>query len=320
MEIKPVINRRPYQILDVYMYKPEENTFWEGFKMSPLAEAFLPLSAQLPTSEKVSKKIMGYHYTPAAASVPLQTTGDYYAQVLLNRDTRTSSSSERHNFTTMMVLLNNESLRSPLEHTARGTHRNKYNLKTPEIILGFGYLPETHFTTTEDGYILKLHRIRHGKNGSLDDGRVRVPIFLQHGLISSSSDWVITGEGRGLAFLLADQGYDVWMGNTRGNTYSKGHTNPNISNKDYWSFTYDEHGKYDLPAMINHVKKSTGQEKMFYVGHSMGTMMFWVANHYYGQDFANNFIAMFGLGPVSQLQNMVSPLRYLARYADRIAV
>jgi hypothetical protein len=64
VEIKPVINRRPYQILDVYMYKPEENTFWEGFKMSPLAEAFLPLTAQLPTSEKVFNKIMGYQYTP----------------------------------------------------------------------------------------------------------------------------------------------------------------------------------------------------------------------------------------------------------------
>ncbi|CAG0909084.1 unnamed protein product, partial [Cyprideis torosa] len=83
---------------------------------------------------------------------------------------------------------------------------------------------------------------------------------------------------------------------------------------------FDEHGKYDIPAMINHVKKSTGQEKMFYVGHSMGTMMFWVAHHYYGQEFANNFIAMFGLGPVSQLQNMVSPLRHITPLADGIVV
>ncbi|CAG0895845.1 unnamed protein product [Cyprideis torosa] len=189
----------------------------------------------------------------------------------------------------------------------------------PDIISELGYPSEVHFITTEDGYILQLHRIPHGKHDSPDDGRVRTPIFLQHGLLCSSSDWVITGEEKGLAFLLADQGYDVWMGNIRGNTYSKGHTNPNISNKDYWSFSFDEHGKYDIPAMINHVKESTGQEKMFYVAHSMGTMMFWVANHYYGQEFANNFIAMFGLGPVSQLQNMVSPLRYIAPFADEIA-
>ncbi|CAG0892516.1 unnamed protein product [Cyprideis torosa] len=188
----------------------------------------------------------------------------------------------------------------------------------PDIISELGYPSEVHFITTEDGYILQLHRIPHGKNDLLDNGRVRTPIFLQHGLLSSSSDWVITGEEKGLAFLLADQGFDVWLGNIRGNTYSKGHANPDISDKDYWNFSFDEHGKYDVPAMVNHVKESTGQEKMFYVGHSMGTMMFWVAHHYYGQEFANNFIAMFGLGPVSQLQNMVSPLRYIAPFADDI--
>ncbi|CAG0883141.1 unnamed protein product [Cyprideis torosa] len=62
LEIKPVITRGSYPILDVYTYKPKENTFWEGLKISPLAEAFLPLSAKLSSSEKAVNKIMGYPY------------------------------------------------------------------------------------------------------------------------------------------------------------------------------------------------------------------------------------------------------------------
>ena len=44
---------------------------------------------------------------------------------------------------------------------------------------------------------------------------------------------MVTGPGHGLAFQLAAAGYDVWMGNFRGNTYSKGHIR-DISDKEYW--------------------------------------------------------------------------------------
>ena len=52
--------------------------------------------------------------------------------------------------------------------------------------------------------------------------------------MSSSADWVISGPDHALAFLLADSGYDVWMGNFRGNTYSKDHIDPDITKEDYW--------------------------------------------------------------------------------------
>lgn len=89
---------------------------------------------------------------------------------------------------------------------------------------------ETHQVVTGDGYILSLHRIPVYSQGS----HKRPPVFLQHGLLSSSADWVVTGPGHGLAFQLAEAGYDVWMGNFRGNTYSKGHLRPDISDKEYW--------------------------------------------------------------------------------------
>ena len=50
--------------------------------------------------------------------------------------------------------------------------------------------------------------------------------------------------GHALAFHLSDAGYDVWMGNYRGNTYSRGHVNDTLSKKDYWTFSWDEMAKY----------------------------------------------------------------------------
>jgi hypothetical protein len=46
---------------------------------------------------------------------------------------------------------------------------------------------------TGDGYILTLHRIPNSK-GVAD----KPPVLLQHGLLCSSADWVISGPGDGL--------------------------------------------------------------------------------------------------------------------------
>lgn len=39
-----------------------------------------------------------------------------------------------------------------------------------------------------------------------------------------------------LAFQLAEVGYDVWLGNNRGNTYSRSHTILNSDDINYWDF------------------------------------------------------------------------------------
>lgn len=72
-----------------------------------------------------------------------------------------------------------------------------------------------------------------------------------------------------LAYILADQGYDVWIGNARGNKYSRAHTylDPD-SGVDFWDFTWHQIGIYDIPAMIDYVLEQTGQKDMFYIGHS----------------------------------------------------
>ena len=55
-----------------------------------------------------------------------------------------------------------------------------------------GYPIETHIVVTEDCYILQMHRIPYGKNSPQVQGEeARPAVYLQHGLLSSSADWVM---------------------------------------------------------------------------------------------------------------------------------
>ena len=206
----------------------------------------------------------------------------------------------------------------------------RFSRPTPELILEAGYPVETHSVVTEDGYILSLHRIPVYTRS----GGPRAPVFLQHGLLSSSADWAVTGPAHGLAFQLSDAGYDVWMGNFRGNTYSKGHIKSDISDKEYWvregaddilcdhdhvqTFTWDEHAEYDLPAMLGHVMKVTGAEEYHYIGHSMGTLAYFTACNYNAW-VCDKSRLMVGYGPHTAVPHLTSPLfRLLALFSSDI--
>ena len=62
---------------------------------------------------------------------------------------------------------------------------------TDEMVAEAGYPVETHIVATDDGYLLSVHRIPRGKLGGeqVEEG-ARPTVFLQHGLLSSSADWV----------------------------------------------------------------------------------------------------------------------------------
>jgi len=151
-------------------------------------------------------------------------------------------------------------------------------LTTPELIKYWGYPVEEHWVQTEDGYILGLHRIPHGKDQT--PGGDRPVVYLQHALITSSALWSFGPPKKSLAYVLADQGYDVWMGNSRGNPYSKNHTylEPCSTSrcKEFWDFDWHEGGMYDVTAGIDFALSYTGQDSVYYCGHSMGTTQYFV--------------------------------------------
>ena len=188
-------------------------------------------------------------------------------------------------------------------------------MTVPEIIKHWGYPSETHAAITEDGYVLTLHRIPFGKTQLAKTNRPVV--FLQHGLLCSSSNWVTNLPSQSLAFILADAGYDVWMGNVRGNTYSSAHVRYNQRDAKYWSFSWDEMAKYDLPAMINYALGKSGQKNLYYVGHSQGTMMAF-AGLAMNKTLAEKVNVFFALAPVAKVAHTKSPIRYLAYFSPMI--
>ncbi|KAB2613540.1 triacylglycerol lipase 2-like [Pyrus ussuriensis x Pyrus communis] len=132
-----------------------------------------------------------------------------------------------------------------------------------------GYTCQEHKVTTEDGYIIGLQRIPKGRSG--DETPNKKPVLLQHGLLMDASAWLLNPPDQALAFILADNGFDVWLANTRATKSSRGHTSLTPNDPAYWDWSWDELAAYDLPALFKYVNNQTGQN-LHYVGHSLGTL------------------------------------------------
>jgi len=204
-----------------------------------------------------------------------------------------------------------------MRHAERISPMPKHDLPVPVMIAREGYPVETYTIQTEDCYILEMHRIPHGKSSNTTSTTARPVVYLQHGLLCSSADWVMGDAENSLGFILADAGYDVWLGNYRGNTYARGHCHLNPKSQEFWKFSWDEMGKFDIPAMIDKILKVTGQEKIFYIGHSMGTTGFMVMANERPEYQEHIHLASF-LAPVAYVDHLKGPLRYLAPYSHSL--
>ncbi|XP_013106551.2 lipase 3 [Stomoxys calcitrans] len=169
-----------------------------------------------------------------------------------------------------------------------------------------GYPVEKHTVTTDDYYVLTMHRIPYSPRSPLN-GKQKPVVFLMHGMLSSSVDWILMGPNKALGYLLADAGYDVWMGNARGNTYSKKHLFWPTFWQVFWNFSWHEIGITDVPNMIDYVLKKTGEKQLHYVGHSQGTTVYLVMMSEL-PSYNNKIKSAHLLGPAAYMGNMKSPL------------
>lgn len=214
-----------------------------------------------------------------------------------------------------------------------------------EIIRSRQFLAEEYDVVTQDGYILTIQRIVN----PLIEADLRPslkPVILQHGLMSSSVDWVINsvdirpqpyparqepavGQAQGnlggaplhdsrehpnaLGFYLANIGYDVFLANSRGNIYGQRHVKMSAWDPKFWDFTFDEQIKFDLPDTIEFVQKLTKHQKLAYVGHSQGTAMMFglLSDRPEYADVVEPFVA---LAPVAYVDHSLSPVKYFAVY------
>ncbi|KAK6335895.1 cholesterol esterase [Orbilia blumenaviensis] len=141
----------------------------------------------------------------------------------------------------------------------------------------WGYEAEEHIVQTKDGYLLGLHRIPRAKSEPKpkrgESGREKKGVvYLHHGLMMNSEVWVCNLQPeKCLPFVLAEQGYDVWLGNNRGNKYSKKCIYTNSQDASFWNFSIDEFAMHDIPDSISYILLSTKAKSISYVGFSQGT-------------------------------------------------
>ncbi|RLM66601.1 triacylglycerol lipase 2-like [Panicum miliaceum] len=167
----------------------------------------------------------------------------------------------------------------------------------------FGYKCEEHTVTTADGYILSLQRIPGGRGQSAAGN---VPVLLQHGLFMDGVTWLMNSPAESMGYILADGGYDVWIANSRGTVYSRGHTTLSTGDPAYWDWSWDELASSDLPAVVQYVYAHSGGQRMHYVGHSLGTLIAFAA---LSEQQQLGMLRSAGLlSPIAYLDKVSSPL------------
>lgn len=125
-------------------------------------------------------------------------------------------------------------------------HNSSDKFKTfQQIANENGFRVETYQVVTDDGYILGIYRIP-GKLTERDYTEGSKPaILLQHALVTDMMTYIMNEPEVAPAFYLANKGFDVWLGNNRGNRFSDKHTTLDNTKREYWQFDWEEMGTKD---------------------------------------------------------------------------
>jgi len=152
---------------------------------------------------------------------------------------------------------------------------------------------------TEDRYINNVWILE--SNDPLN--RNGKSVILQHGLLDGAFSFLILGEDS-LAKKLCDEGYTLYLPYIRGTQFSRSHLDYDSSlNSDYWDFSFDQMAQYDLPSIVNYAKQRDEVEKVYYIGHSQGTLIYFLSYMNNPEFLEKNIEKFIALGTVPNVNN-----------------
>ncbi|XP_075166249.1 lipase 3-like isoform X2 [Haematobia irritans] len=116
---------------------------------------------------------------------------------------------------------------------------------TTDRVQRAGYKCANYDFYTQDGYGLRIFRIKNTSSSLEESSETssitkRPVVLLMHGIASSSDSWVLEDLSNPLAYDLLNNGYDVWLGNNRGNTYGQKHLHMSSYDREFWRFSFHE--------------------------------------------------------------------------------
>ncbi|XP_039191862.1 lipase member M-like isoform X1 [Crotalus tigris] len=203
------------------------------------------------------------------------------------------------------------------EKSINGRHLNpEHWMNISEIIQYWGYPSEEYEILTSDGYYLKANRIPNGIHSPEKTGP-KPAVLLVSGFVTEGRSWLINLPRNSLGFVLADAGYDVWIINNRGTTWSRRHQNLTIDQEEFWNFSFHEMAIYDIPATINFILHKTKQDSLYYIGHSQGASLGLITFSAFPQ-LALKTKLLVCLAPPYTMKDLKGPAKYILQLPYKV--
>ncbi|XP_037273318.2 lipase member K isoform X1 [Rhipicephalus microplus] len=190
-----------------------------------------------------------------------------------------------------------------------------------DLIKYHGYPCEITHATTEDGYILDVFRIAHGIQGNAsrvnDESQRRVPLLLVPSLMAPVDEYFWNLPSQSPGFLFADNGFDVWAMCVRENQPYVRHKKLSQEDPKFWQFSFDEMGRYDVAAAIDHVLNATGATKLTILGYSQGTLSNFIL-HSTRPEYSEKVSLFIAYAPIGNITHIGLPLKLILPYVPSL--
>jgi pimeloyl-ACP methyl ester carboxylesterase len=147
----------------------------------------------------------------------------------------------------------------------------------------WGYTWKSYKVTTDDGFILTTFRITGTTDGDTeprDDSLM--PVMIMNGLSCDAVNWFDYEpnehkKNKSIPMMLYDDGFDVWLAANRGTKYCQNHVTLEVTQPEFWDWSWAEMGLQDDVSNIKMIKQETGKAKVSYIGSSQGTVQMFYA-------------------------------------------